>query len=254
MSSLVTAWRNLASYPPGHPARASALATAHGRLRASLAAASPLVFAIARDSLTSGGKKVDAGQVRAFARALYRRNGGLLRFEEDVEPRELEAFLTLLGETGPARDRALTVEELHHAGITNIHVSAIDYSALVTTTDVSEISPDDGSLWDGLIQTLLGGQPLFHGGMSMPRERYSAETIASLFRGGPGAGGPGGGGAPGGGPPGGGGERRRTGRRPVGGGDDRGRPEREQPGRGRPGHGWAGRGWTGRGRTRREWA
>ena len=165
MSSLVTAWRNLASYPPGHPARASALATAHGRLRASLAATNPLVFAIARDSLTSGGKKVDAAHVRAFARALYRRNGGLLRFEEDVEPRELEAFLALLGETGPARDRPLTVEELHHAGITNIHVSAIDYSAIVTTTDVSEISPDDGSLWDGLIQTLLGGQPLFQGGM-----------------------------------------------------------------------------------------
>src|SRR5229473_2139134 len=67
MSSLVTAWRNLAAYPPGHP-------------------------------------------VRAFARALYRRNGGVLRFEEGVEPRELEAFLALLGDTGPARDRALTVE------------------------------------------------------------------------------------------------------------------------------------------------
>ena len=44
MSSLVTAWRNLAAYPPGHPARASALATAHTRLRASLATASPLVL------------------------------------------------------------------------------------------------------------------------------------------------------------------------------------------------------------------
>ena len=218
MSSLVTAWRNLASYPPGHPARASALATAHGRLRASLAATNPLVFAIARDSLTSGGKKVDAAHVRAFARALYRRNGGLLRFEEDVEPRELEAFLALLGETGPARDRPLTVEELHHAGITNIHVSAIDYSAIVTTTDVSEISPDDGSLWDGLIQTLLGGQPLFQGGMAMPRERYSAETIASLFRGGPGAGGPGSGGAAGGGPAGGPGAGGPGGSRSTGGG------------------------------------
>jgi hypothetical protein len=254
MSSLVTAWRNLASYPPGHPARAAALATAHGRLRASLAAASPLVFAIARDSLTSGGKKIDAGQVRAFARALYRRNGGLLRFEEDVEPRELEAFLTLLGETGPARDRALTVEELHHAGITNIHVSAIDYSTLVATTDVSEISPDDGSLWDGLIQTLLGGQPLFHGGMSMPRERYSAETIASLFRGGPGAGGPGSGGAPGGGPseagPSGVGM---TGGSPGGGGPGTGGPGAGGPGGSGPGGsgsrggGWPGIGGAGRG-------
>ena len=160
MSSLVTAWRNLAAYPPGHPARASALATAHTRLRASLAVASPLVLGISRDALVSGGKKLEASHVRAFARALYRRNGGVLRFEEDVEPRELETFLALLGDTGPARDRALTVEELRAAGITHIHVSAIDYSALVTTSDLDEPGGDDGSLWDGLLQTLLAGQPV----------------------------------------------------------------------------------------------
>ena len=168
MSSLVTAWRNLAAYPPGHPARASALAIAHTRLRASLAAASPLVLGISRDALVSGGKKIEASHVRAFARALYRRNGGVLRFEEDVEPRELETFLALLGDTGPARDRPLTVEELDAAGITHIHVSAIDYSALVTTSDLDEPGGDDGSLWDGLLQTLLAGQPVFGGGMALP--------------------------------------------------------------------------------------
>ncbi|HMH75061.1 MAG TPA: hypothetical protein VK547_00465, partial [Candidatus Udaeobacter sp.] len=102
VSALVTAWRNLAAYPPGHPARASALATAHARVRASLAASSPLLFGIGRDGLVSAGKKLETPQVRAFARALYRRNGGLLRIEEDVEPAELERFLALLGDTGPA--------------------------------------------------------------------------------------------------------------------------------------------------------
>jgi hypothetical protein len=250
MSSLVTAWRNLAAYPPGHPARASALATAHARLRASLAVASPLVLGIARDALVSGGKKIEAAHVRAFARALYRRNGGLLRFEEDVEPHELETFLALLGDMGPARDRALTVEELRAAGITHIHVSAIDYSALVTTTDVEEATGDDGALWDGLIQTLLAGQPVVGGGgMPIPRERYSAETIASLFRGGPGAGGPGpggsgsgggpgAGGGPGGGPGGGG---------AVGGGPGSGRPGGSGPGGGGPAGTWPGGGGTGRG-------
>lgn len=250
MSSLVTAWRNLAAYPPGHPARASALATAHARLRASLAVASPLVLGIARDALVSGGKKIEAAHVRAFARTLYRRNGGLLRFEEDVEPHELETFLALLGDTGPARDRALTVEELRAAGITHIHVSAIDYSALVTTTDVEEATGDDGALWDGLIQTLLAGQPVVGGGgMPIPRERYSAETIASLFRGGPGAGGPGpggsgsgggpgAGGGPGGGPGGGG---------AVGGGPGSGRPGGSGPGGGGPAGTWPGGGGTGRG-------
>jgi HEAT repeat protein len=258
MSSLVTAWRNLAAYPPGHPARASALATAHARLRASLAVTSPLVLGIARDALVSGGKKIEAAHVRAFARTLYRRNGGLLRFEEDVEPHELEAFLALLADTGPARDRPLTIEDLRAAGITHIHVSAIDYSALVTTTDLEEATGDDGSLWDGLIQTLLAGQPVLGGGgMPIPRERYSAETIASLFRGGPGAGGPGPGGpgtggGPGGGPGGGGAIGGGPGGGPgaggaIGGGPGSGRPGGSGLGEGGRGGAWPAGGATGRG-------
>ncbi|HJR05318.1 MAG TPA: hypothetical protein VKA83_26985, partial [Methylomirabilota bacterium] len=188
----MTAWRNLAAYPPGHPARASALATAHARVRASLAAGSPLVLAISRDGLVSAGKKIETPQVRAFARALYRRNGGLLRIEEDVQSAELERFLTLLGDTGTARDQPLTGDELPAAGITHISVSAIDYSALVTTTDIAAGAPEETSLWDGLLESLLAAEPIGRGGdVSGSRERSSAETIASLFRGGPGTGGPG---------------------------------------------------------------
>ena len=152
LSSLVTAWRNLASYPPGHPARASALATAHARLGAHLAHSSPLVLGITRDALVSGEKKVEATHVRAFARALYRRNGGVLRIEEDVEPRELEAFLALLGDTGPARDRPLTAEMLHDAGVRHIELAPIDYSAVVTTSDLETPSGEDTALWDGLMK------------------------------------------------------------------------------------------------------
>jgi hypothetical protein len=204
VSALVTAWRNLAAYPPGHPARSSALTTAHARLRASLAAASPLILGIGRDGLVGAGKKIETPQVRAFARALYRRNGGLLRIDEDVEPVELERFLAILGDTGPARDRALTGDELPSAGITHISISAIDYSALVTTTDVTPATPEESSLFDGLLESLLAAEPTApRGDTSGPRERSTAETIASLFRGGPGTGGPGAGG-PGAGGPGGG--------------------------------------------------
>jgi hypothetical protein len=204
VSSLVTAWRNLAAYPPSHPARSAALATAHGRIRAYLAVASPLTLGIGREGLISSGKKLEAAQVRAFARALYRRNGSLLRIEDGVEPGELEGFLALLGDTGPARDRPLTVEDLRAAGIDHITVSGIDYAALVTTTDMGE-APGEGSLWEGLLQALLEDLPLSaRGDVAQPREHYSAETIASLFRGasgplgtggGPSAGGAGTGGA-----------------------------------------------------------
>ncbi|HME96803.1 MAG TPA: HEAT repeat domain-containing protein [Methylomirabilota bacterium] len=194
----MTAWRNLAAYPASHPARAAAMTTAHGRIRAYLAVASPLTLGIGRDGLISSGKKLEAAQVRAFARALYRRNGALLRIEEGVEPRELESFLALLGDTGPTRDRPLTVEELRAAGISHITLSAIDYAGLVTTTDVGEPS-GEGSLWEGLLQALLEDVPLHaRGGVAQPREHYSAETIASLFRGAPAPLATGGGPSPGG--------------------------------------------------------
>ncbi|HZP39666.1 MAG TPA: HEAT repeat domain-containing protein [Methylomirabilota bacterium] len=208
LSSLVTAWRNLASYPPGHPARATALATAHGRLQAHLAHASPLVLGVARDALVSGDKKVETAHVRALARALYRRNGGVLRIDEGVEPRELETFLTMLSETGPSRDRPLTADILQAAGVHRIELAPIDYSAVVTTSDLDTPSGEDTSLWDGLMQTLLAGQPLVPGSGTGPgRERYSAESIASLFRGAPGEGDPEPGGAGGLGGPGSGGGR-----------------------------------------------
>ena len=197
VSSLVTAWRNLAAYPASHPARAAALATAHGRIRAYLAVASPLTLGIGRDGLISGGRKLEAAQVQAFARALYRRNGALLRIEDGVEPRELESFLALLSDTGPARDRPLTVEELRAAGIGHITLSGIDYSGLVTTTDVGETA-GEGTLWEELLQALIEDLPLGARGALQPRERYSAETIASLFRGDSAPLGTGGGPSPGG--------------------------------------------------------
>jgi hypothetical protein len=218
VSALMTAWRNLAAYPAGHPVRSSALAAAHARLRASLAAASPLVLGIAHDGFVSGGKKLQAAHVRPLARALYRRNGGTLRIEEDVEPAELERFLALLGDTGPARDHALTADDLRAAGIARISVAAIDYSTLVTTTDLTQSPPEEGSLWNGLLQALLEEQPVGSAdaaaGSGGPT---TAESIASLFRAGPGTGGPGGGG-PGGGGPGGGGPGGAGGGGPTGSG------------------------------------
>jgi hypothetical protein len=227
VSALVTAWRNLAAYPAGHPARSAALAAAHARLRASLAVSSPLVLGIAHDGFVMGSKKLEAPHVRALARALYRRNGGMLRIAEDVAPVELERFLAMLGDTGPSRDHALTGDDLQAAGITNISLAAIDYSALVTTTDLDEAATEEGSLWDGLLQALLEEQPLDPTDTrSGPRERTSAESIASLFRDGPGTGGSGGGG-PGGGGPGGGGSAG-----PGGGGQSGSGWGREGPGRG----------------------
>ncbi len=161
-------------------------------MRASLAASSPLVLGIGRDGLVSAGKKIETPQVRAFARALYRRNGGLLRIDEDVEPAELERFLAILGDTGPARDHPLTGDELPAAGITHISVSAIDYSALVTTTDVAPVTPEEQLALRRPAGVAAGrGADRVRAATARAPATSSAETIASLFRGGPGTGGPG---------------------------------------------------------------
>jgi len=70
MSSLVTAWRNLAAYPPGHPARARPWPPPTPGFAPPWPSRGPLVLGISRDALVSGGKKVEASHVRAFARAL----------------------------------------------------------------------------------------------------------------------------------------------------------------------------------------
>ncbi|HKW94209.1 MAG TPA: hypothetical protein VJX92_20165, partial [Methylomirabilota bacterium] len=200
VSSLVTAWRNQAAYPAAHPARTSALAAAHGRLGAYLAASSPLIFGIAREGLTSGDQKLRSAHVQAFARTLYRRNAGLLKIEDGVELRELEGFLIALGDAGAGtRERAFLGDEIREAGISHITISTIDYSALLTTSELGQ-SASQASLWDELMRALLAERPMTaEGGPPVVRARNSAETIASLFRGGPGEGGAGTGAGPGGG-------------------------------------------------------
>ena len=205
---LVTAWKNLFAYPPGHPARAASLDAAHVRLAAFMATSGRLVLGVARDGLLYGEKKIESINVGAFAEALYRRNAALVYIEEDVAPRDLECLLRLLADAPGGPARATIGEELRAAGVDRVTITSIDYTRLVTTDRLSVAEPRPaGSLWDTLIGALLTGKHLTPEGTAPLRgETYSAAGLADLLSrsgalggtGGPG-GSPGAGGAEGGG-------------------------------------------------------
>ena len=205
---LVTAWKNLFAYPPGHPARAASLDAAHARLAAFMATSGRLVLGVARDGLLYGEKKIESINVGAFAEALYRRNATLVYIEEDVAPRDLECLLRLLADAPGGPERATIGEEVRAAGVDRVTITSIDYTRLVTTDSLSVAEPRPaGSLWDTLIGALLTGKHLTpEGTVPLRGETYSAARLADLLsRSGAlgGTGGPGGargaGGAEGGG-------------------------------------------------------
>lgn len=206
---LVTAWKNLFAYPPGHPARAASLDTAHLRLAAFMAEWGRLALGVTRDGLLYGEKKIESANVGMFAEALYRRNAALVYIDEDVAPRDLECLLRLLAHAPGGPERATIGEELRAADVDRITVTSIDYTRLVTTDQlkVAERGPA-GSLWDTLIGALLSGKHLtLDDSGSLPGGTYSATGLADLLirsgglggaGGAGGTGGPGGAGGPGG--------------------------------------------------------
>lgn len=98
LAALATAWRSLASYPPGHPTRTRGLEAAHRRLLAFMAGSGPLNLGVEKEGLVYGQLRLRAPNVAGLARALHRRGAALIHFEEGVRPGELEALLGRLGD------------------------------------------------------------------------------------------------------------------------------------------------------------
>ena len=76
--ALAIAWKNLAAYPPGHPALVASLGLAHRRLQDLLAASGAVTFGISSDGLVAAQEKLTSSHARDLARALYLREVALL--------------------------------------------------------------------------------------------------------------------------------------------------------------------------------
>ena len=180
---LALGWKNLSAYPPGHPALAGSLDLIYRRLTDLRPPAGDVVFGIARDGLVYGKEKVDTTGAQKFAQALYTRGVAVLRFESAVQLQDIETFLRLLG--GVAEGRRPIWEELTAAGVINIHLQPVIYSAVQVTDDLAgpppPSKPQSQSLWEEILRALVAGRELSPEGQEiLSREIRSIDQLTEL--------------------------------------------------------------------------
>lgn len=183
VNALALAWKNLAAYPPGHPAVVASVEAAHRRLAELIAHTGRVVLGISRDGLIYGDQKLETPHARRLAQTLHRREVVVLSFEPGIEAAELQSLLRLLGGgDGSAEGRPPLADGLQAAGVRHIHLESLDYSVL-QATDALERPPAADQLWDDILRAVLTGVQLSPEGRRLlsPGETHSAAEIASLL-------------------------------------------------------------------------
>jgi hypothetical protein len=183
--SFAIARKNLAAYPPGHPAVVGSVTAAHRRLEELVAAGGKLALGVTRDALIFGDETLSFVHARDLAQALYRRAVAAVRIEQGVEPRELESFLRLLGPETAGQDGPPLAQELASAGIRHIQLDSVDYSSVMATEELG--GPDQAgppSLWEDVVRAMLSGEGLSPEGRKQIEAGgvRSASAIAALLR------------------------------------------------------------------------
>jgi hypothetical protein len=179
--ALAIAWKNLAAYPPGHPALVASLGLAHQRLQELLTASGAVTLGIASDGLLAAQEKLTSPHARDLARALYLREVALLRLEPGLQPAELETLLREMS-ASPRGDVRPLAEELSASGVTHVRVESVDFSQ-VRLTDAPKGEAAPRSLWDDLLRTILAGHVLSSEGRRLvdSGEAANAHGIASVL-------------------------------------------------------------------------
>ena len=174
--ALAIAWKNLAAYPPGHPALVASLGLAHQRLQELCAASGAVTFGIASDGLVAAQEKLTASHARDLARALYLREVAVLRLEPGLQPAELEALLRAMNASGAQDDLRPLGEELAARGVTHVRVESVDFSQ-VRLTDETRGRPAPPSLWDDVLRTILAGHVLSSEGRRLVESGEAANAL-----------------------------------------------------------------------------
>lgn len=180
--ALALCWKNLAAYPPGHPALVRSLEDVDRRLAELRGPAGEVTLGIANDGLIYGPLKVDATSAQKFAQALYVRGVAVLRFGTETSLHDLEVFLRLLSAgTRGERSRPLW-EDLTAAGVINIHLQPVDYSAVQVTDNLLEPAEKrEGTLWDSILQAILEDRTFATTGRDLSVRVDSADELALML-------------------------------------------------------------------------
>jgi hypothetical protein len=157
--ALALGWKNLAAYPPGHPALGQSLELVHRRLDDLRGPTGDVVLGIENDGLLYGADKIDSASAQKFAQALYARGVAVLRFSTDTSARDIETFLRLLAAGTPADQKRPVWEELTASGITTITLQPVDYSGVQITDDLEAVTKLP-SLWEEVLRAMMEGREL----------------------------------------------------------------------------------------------
>jgi hypothetical protein len=180
LRELTIAWKNRVAYPEGHPARAAALARAHGALAGYLEIG-PLLLGVAADGWVTEEGKLAAAALQPFAKALYSREVALVGFETGLAASELDAFLDLLG--ADPRGVAVPVlrERLIAAGVRHVYLEAMDFSQLGLEAETAGLDRRR-QIWDLILDELVAGRQLSPDGRELdPESRRRLDELSALL-------------------------------------------------------------------------
>lgn len=151
--------RNVAVYPPGHPAVERSLARAHALLLKLLELRPEITIAVARDTLVIDESSLDRRNpvYREFALHLSRLGVVSVTFRAGLAKEELDRFHRLLtaGEgapAGPELDRLLAREGVAHIGLGHV-----DYGGFVFREGERGGEETGQGLWARYVHGLLAG-------------------------------------------------------------------------------------------------
>ena len=182
--ALALGWKNLAAYPPGHPALVSSLELAHRRLNDLRGPAGEVILGIDTDGLLYGSDKIDSASAQKFAQALYARGVAVLRFATGTDAHDIETFLRLLAAGGPDDQKRPIWTDLTAAGIVNINLQPVDYSKVQVTDDLTAVGPEEktASLWEDILRAMMEGRELSSEAEDfLARGDQSADELAKMI-------------------------------------------------------------------------
>lgn len=179
--ALALAWKNLAAYPPGHPALAGSVERAHRALTDLRGRAGEVALGIAADGILYGDDKIDSTQAQKFAQALYGRGIAVVRFAAETATSDIDAFLRRL--TGAPDNPTPLWEELTAAGVMNINLKPVDYSAVQVTDQLTDTPQEESkTLWDDILHALVAGHELTPKARQLlSRDIRSVDELAAIM-------------------------------------------------------------------------
>ncbi|MEO6259769.1 MAG: HEAT repeat domain-containing protein [Thermoanaerobaculia bacterium] len=180
--SLALCWKNLAAYPPGHPALLHSLSDVDRRLAELRGPAGDVTLGIANDGLIYGPIKVDATSAQKFAQALYVRGVAILRLGVETTAGDIETFLRLLAAGTQGERRRPIWDDLTAAGVINIHLQPVDYSAIQVTEDLAApVEVPESTLWEDILRALLESKVFSQAAAQLGVRVDSADELSRML-------------------------------------------------------------------------